>query len=69
MSPLAKRLGRYPSSRTALCTRSAVEGATSAGLLITRLTVAIETPAAVATSLIDTAPRRAELPAIRIPPP
>lgn len=60
INPLAKRLGRYPKALTAFWTRSAVPGATKLGVFRTRLTVAIETPAAVATSLIDTAPRFAE---------
>src|SRR5258705_639445 len=52
--PWAKRLGRYPSRSIARITRAAVVGATSLGEFRMRLTVAVETPAASATSSMET---------------
>lgn len=52
-SPLAKRFGLYLSSAMACRTRSAVAGATRSGVLRTLLTVAVETLASRATSVMS----------------
>ena len=59
--PLAKRFGRYSRSWIAARTRSAVVAETLSGVLRTRLTVAMDTPARSATDRMETAPVREPL--------